>query len=240
VQALFNFFQVSTVKAWQDYYCNQQLKVAFSISLNNLKDPYAISAWLRQGERQAEEMSVESFSTKQLKSAIPEMKSIMAIEPSDFSETLQRLCAKVGVKLVYTPCLPKANINGSTRWINDVPCIQLTNCEGKYDLFWFTFFHEVGHILLHGKKDVFLENVEFASKKMIKEKEADEFAAKILLTSKEEAEIIAANDYSEENIILFAKKLGTHSSIIVRRLQINKAISEHTCSNLLKEFDLFK
>jgi addiction module HigA family antidote len=240
VQALFNFFQVSTVKAWQDYYCDQQLKVAFSISLNNLTDPYAISAWLRQGERQAEEMSVESFSVKQLKSAIPEMKLIMANESSDFADRLQSLCAKVGIKLVYTPSLPKASINGSTRRINDIPCIQLTNCEGKYDLFWLTFFHEIGHILLHGKKDVFLENIEFASKEKIKEKEADEFAAKILLTSKEEAEIVAANDYSEDNIILFAKKFGTHSSIIVRRLQRNKVISEQACSNLLKKFDLFK
>jgi addiction module HigA family antidote len=179
-KALFNYFQVSTVKAWQDYYCNQQLKVAFSISLNSVKEPYAISAWLRQGEIQSEGMSANRFSAKLLKSAIVDMKAIMACESSDFVAKLQNLCGKLGVKLVVTPCLPKAPIKGSTRWINGTPCIQLSDCYGRYELFWFTFFHELGHILLHGKKDVFLENLEYSSLESHKEKEADEFAAKIL------------------------------------------------------------
>jgi hypothetical protein len=177
VQALFDFFQVSTVKAWQDYYYNQKLKVAFSISLNHVKEPHAISAWLRQGERQAEKMTVESFSAKQLKSAIPSMKAIMASESTDFADQLKDLCRTLGIKLIFTPC------------------IQLSDCHGKYDLFWFPFFHEIGHILLHGKKDVFLEDIEYASLEKDKEKEADEFAAKILLTSKEESEIIPSNDF---------------------------------------------
>lgn len=179
-QALFNYFQVSTVKAWQDYYCNQQLKVAFSISLNCVKEPYAISAWLRQGEIQAEGMTVGRFSAKQLKTAIHDMTSIMTSEALDFAERLQELCGKIGVKLIFTPSLPKAPIKGSTRWINGTPCVQLSDCRGRYDLFWNTFFHEIGHILLHGKKDVFLENIEYISLEKNKEQEADEFAAKIL------------------------------------------------------------
>ena len=124
VKALLSFFQVSTEKAWEDYYLNQQLKVAFRISLNNTKEPHAISAWLRQGEIQAAEKKVCEYSEKVLREAIPAMKSLCAEHPTDFAAALQELCAKAGVKLVYTPCLPKAPINGSTRWINDVPCIQ--------------------------------------------------------------------------------------------------------------------
>jgi addiction module HigA family antidote len=186
VQALFDFFQVSTVKAWHDYYCNQQLKVVFSISLNSVKEPYAISAWLRQGERQAESISVEKFSSKQLKLAIPAMKEIMASEPYDYAVRLQDLCGKIGIKLIFTPCLPKAAIKGSTRWINGAPCVQLSDLSSEYSLFWFTFFHEIGHILLHGKKEVFLENIDYVSpndseepgqiKEEQKEREADEFA----------------------------------------------------------------
>lgn len=61
VKALLSFFQVSTERAWEDYYLNQQLKVAFRISLNNTKEPHAISAWLRQGEVQAAETEVCEF-----------------------------------------------------------------------------------------------------------------------------------------------------------------------------------
>ena len=32
------------------------------------------------------------------------------------------------------------------------------------DIFWFTLFHEIGHLLLHGKKDIFLENIEYDDK----------------------------------------------------------------------------
>jgi addiction module HigA family antidote len=184
VQSLFNFFQVSTVKAWQDYYCNQQLKIAFSISLHSVKEPHAISAWLRQGERQAESMSVEQFSDNELKLAIPEMKALMEREPSDFTTQLQQLCSKVGVKLIITPCLPNAPIKGSTRRISGIPCIQLSDCHEQSDIMWFTFFHEVGHILLHGKKDIFLESADYTSMEQRKEDEADAFAAKIIPATK--------------------------------------------------------
>lgn len=182
VKALLSFFQVSTQKAWEDYYLNQQLKVAFRISLNNTKEPHAISAWLQQGEIQATEMEVSDFSEKALREALPTMKDLCTRQPADFAQALQKECAKVGVKLVYTPCLPKAPINGATRWINDVPCIQMAGHPKGNDIFWFTFFHELGHILLHGKKDVFLEDIDYADKQKKKEEEADAFSSRILLS----------------------------------------------------------
>ena len=84
VKALLSFFQVSTERAWEDYYLNQQLKVAFRISLNNTKEPHAISAWLRQGEVQAAETEVCEFSEKALREAIPAMKSLCAEHPAEF------------------------------------------------------------------------------------------------------------------------------------------------------------
>ena len=184
VKALLAFFQVSTDKAWEDYYLNRQLKVAFRISLSNIKEPYAISAWLRQGEIQAAEMATTEFSEKILRETIPAMKSLCAEHPADFAIKLQELCARAGIKLIYTPCLPKASINGSTRWINDVPCIQMAERHKRNDIFWFTFFHELGHILLHGKKDIFLENIEYADKQKEKEEAADGFSSRILLSQK--------------------------------------------------------
>ncbi len=239
VKALLSFFQVSTEKAWEDYYLNQQLKVAFRISLNNTKEPHAISAWLRQGEIQAAEMEVSEFSEKALREAIPTMKALCARQPADFAQILQKECAKVGVKLVYTPCLPKAPINGSTRWINDVPCIQMTGRHKRNDIFWFTFFHELGHILLHGKKDIFLEDIEYADKQIEKEEEADAFSSRILLSQAEENEIIKNEDFSADAIRSYAEKFNVHPGIIVGRLQHEKVISFTTHSNLIEKIELF-
>lgn len=239
VKALLSFFQVSTEKAWEDYYLNQQLKVAFRISLTGTKEPHAISAWLRQGEIQAAEMEVNEFSEKALREAIPAMKELCARQPADFAQVLQEECAKVGVKLVYTPCLPKAPINGSTRWINDVPCIQMTGRHKRNDIFWFTFFHELGHILLHGKKDIFLEDIEYADKQKEKEEEADAFSSRIQLSQAEENEIIKNGDFSADSIRNYAEKFNVHPGIIVGRLQHKKVIPFTTHSNLIEKIELF-
>lgn len=239
VKSLFSYFQVSTVKAWQDYYMNQQLKVAFRISLTNTKEPYAISAWLRRGEIQASEMQVKEYSEKRLRELIPIMKGLCSEHPEDFSTKLQEVCAEAGVKLIYTPCLPKAPINGSTRWINDTPCIQVTGRHKRNDIFWFSFFHELGHILLHGKKDIFLEDIEYSDKQLEKEAEADLFASKILLSQAEENEIIESNDFSIKSICNFAKKFNVHPAIIVGRLQHKKIIPFTKDTNLFEKIDLF-
>ena len=239
VKALLSFFQISTEKAWEDYYLNQQLKVSFRISLNNTKDPHSISAWLRQGEILAAEMSAGTFSEKSLREAIPALKNLCAKQPKDFAKTLQEECAKIGVKLIYTPCLPKAPINGSTRWINDTPCIQMTGRHKKNDIFWFTFFHELGHILLHGKKDIFLEDIEYADKQNEKEEEADAFSSRILLSQAEENEIIRKGDFSVNAILAYAKKFNVHPGIIVGRLQHTKYISYMTHSSLIEKIELF-
>lgn len=239
VKVLLSFFQVSTDRAWEDYYLNQQLKVAFRISLNNTKEPHAISAWLRQGEIQAAGMEASVFSEKALREAIPAMKELCAKHPEGFAQTLQEQCAEVGVKLVYTPCLPKAPINGSTRWLNDTPCIQMTGRHKRNDIFWFTFFHELGHILLHGKKDIFLEDIEYADKQKEKEEEADAFSSRILLSQAEEHEIIKNGDFSVETIRRYAEKFKVHPGIIIGRLQHKKIIPFTSHANLIEKIELF-
>lgn len=214
VNALFSYFQISTVNAWEDYYYKQQLKVVFRISLYNVKEPFAISAWLRQGEIQAAEVSVEPYSEKLLKEAIPQMKEIMLKADKSFPQQLQALCAQVGVKLIYTPCLPKAPISGSTRWINDTPVIQLSGRNKKYDAFWFTFFHEIGHILLHGKKDIFLEEIDYSDKALDKEAEANQFAAETLLPLADEQAIVYSGVISLNEIKEAAAKYNVGNSLV--------------------------
>ena len=239
VQALFSFFAISTEKAWNDYYINQELKLAFRISLVHAKDPHAISAWLRRGEIQAANISLnEQFDEKKLRSTLPRMKQLMVDDIEGFFPKLQELCGECGVKLVSTQCLPKAPICGATRWINDTPIIQLSNRYRRYDIFWFNFFHEIGHILLHGKKDIFLEHAGCIENDLVKEQEADRFASNILLTSNDEQEILKSHDYSVEGIKKAASRYGTHPSIIVGRLQHCNAIGYWQDQSLLKSICL--
>lgn len=216
---LLAFFSISNHSAWEDYYFNQQLKVAFRISLAHIKEPYAISAWLRKGELQAAELVSKPYDEKAFKESLLEIKAIMARHPENFFGQLQRVCLNAGVKVVHTPCVNKAPISGSTRWLGDTPLIQLTGRYKRNDSFWFTFFHEAGHILLHGKKDIFLEDIDYSEKDKQKENEADSFAVKWTLSKEEEDEVLKRFNASENEIIKLAAKFNTHPAIIVGRLQ---------------------
>ena len=219
-QALLSYFGFSTPAAWENYYYGQQLKVAFRISLAHTKEPHALSAWLRKGDLQAAEIKAPPFDEKKFKSQLDGIKELMAEHPDNFFNQLQQLCIEAGVKVVHTPCLPKAPISGSTRWLNEgIPLIQLSGRYKRNDSFWFTFFHEAGHILLHGKKDIFLEDIDYSDKDLSKESQADQFAVKWTFSEEQEEELLQYRSISENDVLDFAKKYNTHPAMIIGRLQ---------------------
>jgi len=235
---LLRFFGFADHQAWEEYYFNQQLRVAFRISLAQTQGAYAISAWLRQGELQAEKLSVQPFAKKKLEEALVNIKTLMVKQPEGFFVKLQNICAEAGVKVVHTTCLPKAPMNGATRWINDAPLIQLSGRHKRNDIFWFTVFHEIAHILLHGKKDIFLEEIDYVGKEAEKEAEADRFAADCLLSEAEEQEILDDKPLSTSKIRSFAEKFHTHPACIIGRLQHKKLIPFSLGTKLIEKIEI--
>ncbi|CAN1548932.1 Cro/C1-type helix-turn-helix domain [Spirosomataceae bacterium] len=224
VAELFSFFGVSSPLAWENYFYNKQLKVAFRISLAHTKDPFSISAWIRQGEIQSSKLICGNFSESLFRSALLQIKSIMATQPTDFFERLQSICLEAGVKVVYTPSINKAPLSGATRWIDNNPIIQLSGRYKQNDRFWFTFFHEAGHILLHGKKDIFLEDIEYSECDILKEEEANKFAEKWTFSDEQEEEVLTFGPLSLETIKIFASKFNTHPAMIIGRFQKKQLI----------------
>lgn len=214
---LFSYFGVSSNVAWENLYMKSELKVAAYTTLKHTIDPHSISAWLRRGEIQATEIETPAFNPKIFKHNLYIIKTIMAKQPSGFFTNLQKLCLEAGVKVFYTPKLPKVPLSGSTRWINDNPIIQLTARYNQNDRFWFTFFHEAGHILLHGKKYISLENIDFSEADPLKEQEAHEFAEEWTFSSDQEKEVLSSFSLTEDDIISYAEKFNTHPAIIIGR-----------------------
>jgi HTH-type transcriptional regulator / antitoxin HigA len=220
IQTLLSFFKINSPNAWSNFYLESKLPTSFRISLSHTAQPHAISAWLRAGEIQAEKQIVQPFDKKELRRRLPELKAILIkAEPSFFAD-MQAVCAQSGVNLVFTPSLKGSPANGVTRWINDKPLIQLSDRYQRYDGLWFTFFHEIGHVLLHGKKEVFLEfeKGKYQGQDDIKEAEANDFAARTLLSLAHENELLSQKQIKVSDIDRFALKFGTHPSIIVGRL----------------------
>lgn len=218
---LLSYFGVASHQAWEKLYIESKLKVAAYTSLKHTHQPHAISAWLRQGELQAKQINVPVFDVKKLKGNIPAMRRLMVEQPVNFFKQLQELCLQAGVILLFTPKLPKVPLSGSTRWLNNTPLIQLTARYKKNDSFWFTFFHELGHIVLHGKKYISLENVDFAAADPEKEQEAHDFAVKHTFSKEQEEKLLSEHPHSitADEIVGYANEFNTHPAMIIGRLQ---------------------
>jgi HTH-type transcriptional regulator/antitoxin HigA len=219
VLQLFQYFGIASHHSWDNLYMKQDLKVAAYTSLKLTHEPFAISAWLRQGELQAKKHNVPEFDVKKLKILIPDMRALMVRQPNDFFTQLQKLCQQAGVVLLFTPPMPKAPLSGSTRWINTTPLIQMTARYKQNDRFWFTFFHELGHIILHGKKYISLENIDFEAADQTKEEESNQFAMEITFSKKQEDEILKNFQLTPQDIVEYAEKFDTHPAMIIGRLQ---------------------
>jgi len=235
---LFSFFKITTASAWTNLFLKQALKSEFRLSLSGSKDPHAISAWLRQGEILASNIQTKnSYSAERLKEKLPQMLKLVQLQPADFDVQLKELCSEVGVKFIYINHISHAPVNGCARWIDDAPCIQMTDRQKRNDIFWFSFFHEIGHILLHGKKDVFLEDIEYQNQQKEKEMEANAFASDILLDKKKEQIIIREIQGGKNTsglIIQLADQFQTHPAIIVGRLQHLELLPQNSTLNSLK------
>ena len=185
VKELYAFFGVSSSKGWADYYLNQLLRVDFRISLASVENSHAVSAWLRMGHILATERPVSTIYTpKALRWVINEIINLLYDTRNPVrTDTISRLLAQAGVKFIVTTPLRSTPITGCTRFINDIPCIQIAlehdNLTPDHPA-WITIFKGMGHILIHGKKDVFLENVLYDDFDAKKEREARDFALSYL------------------------------------------------------------
>jgi hypothetical protein len=216
--ALYAFFGVTGEEAYYNYYHKNVYQTAYRMSTQNKKNPFAVAAWLKQGEHLAEQIKVPEYNATKFKEALLEIKNVMARQPIDFFSQLQTICSAVGVKVVHTPCLPSTQLHGSTRWINENPLIQLSNLYYRNDIFWFTFFHEAGHIIKHGKKEVFVEGLKYSADEQIKEDEANDYAVKYTFTKAQEKEVLENIPLTKKSIFEFAEKFNTHLAMIIGRL----------------------
>ncbi len=145
------FFGINSPKEWNNVWHVNQAVYRKSSSFK-LK-PQATSAWLRKGEIDARRIDCKPFNKKAFKEELKKMVFLSTQEPDKFAPVLIEKCAKTGVAVVFTKKLKGVPVSGATRWLRpDKALIQLSHRGKLEDIFWFTFFHEAGHILLHAKK----------------------------------------------------------------------------------------
>jgi len=231
VRHLLDFLGVSSAEAWRRQLATTQALYRASPAFE--MQPEAISAWLRWGERSAESMDCAPYDAAGFRAALGAIRGLTCQPVEDFRPRMIELCAAAGVAVVFTPELRGTRLSGAARWLRaDKAIIQLSLRHKTDDHLWFTFFHEAGHILEHGKREAFLDipNNEGDSK----EEEADTFARDLLIPKNAWATFQPRPGFiTHADIIAFAEKLGIAPGIVVGRLQHETRLP-HTHLNHLK------
>lgn len=207
------FFGVANRAAWESLW---EKPTAYRKSKAFNSDPGALAAWLRIGELRAASMYLEPFDRRGLSDLLDELRGLTRDpDPNSWWPLLESRCAAVGVAVLAEPEIKGARINGAARWLSPRNALVQLSLRHKWsDIFWFTFFHEIGHLLIHSKKDTFINDLGSHSGV---EQEADAFASQVLIPRRFEADLggLTSNRAVEE----FAKLLGVSPGVVVGRLQ---------------------
>lgn len=192
-------------------------QVDFRKSAAYKADPDALMAWLRMGEIRAQSIVCRSFDAARFERTLVGIRELTQEPPEVFQEELVRRCAQCGVAVAFVRELRKTRTSGATRWLTPQKAlIQLSLRYKSDDMLWFSFFHEAGHVLLHNKRSLFLEQAQVRTDV---EEEANVFAQDILIPEKRLSEFVGTGTFSGVAIREFADKIGIGVGLVVGRLQ---------------------
>lgn len=213
IRNLLNFFEVSSLKL-----VTTVQAIAFRKTKKDNLSKESLAAWLRCGEIEAKKQHTECFDKEKLNRSIDKLRALTMDSAEQFGKQLVDICASLGIALVFVPYFKKTYVNGATKWINPNKALIQLSLKGRYDdIFWFTFFHELGHLVKHGKREQFvdLEDSDMSEKA---EKEADEFASNTLIPKSKYERFYENGNFDRQEVISFAEELNISPSIVAGRL----------------------
>lgn len=235
VEKLLSFFGVASPDSWQTQYGNMQ--ASFRRTRETQSDVGAIASWLRLGEIKAEQIDLPKYNRAKFIKVLKEIRGMTTQPPEQFEPAMRRLCGEAGLKLVLVPAIPKAHVSGVARWLNlHTPLIQISLYGKTNDKFWFTFFHEAAHILLHAesKSDIFLDDPNHATTESVQEHQANQWAGDKLIPPAYTFEFSQLEPTAGQ-ITTFAESINIHPGIVVGRLQHEGRLGYATQLNRLKD-----
>jgi HTH-type transcriptional regulator / antitoxin HigA len=232
VRQALRFFGVSSVEAWRNTWLVPAAQ--YRGKAVQAKHPGCVAAWLRMGELQAEDIKTEPFNAAQFKALLVEARRLTRLPVKEAVKHLEELCAAVGVAVVLTKEIRNAGVSGAVRWITkDKALIQLSLKYKTHDQLWFTFFHEAAHILLHGKRQVFIEyGITGATNE---EQEANGLAGDILIPAVYQQRLPYLRTRSQ--IIAFAESIDITPGIVLGRLQHEELLFPSAYNDLKTKVD---
>ncbi|MBD5450947.1 MAG: HigA family addiction module antidote protein [Lachnospiraceae bacterium] len=133
---------------------------------------------------------------------------------SEFYPLIYKAFREAGVIFVILPNLSGSKINGATKKIGNKVMLMVNDRRLSADSFWFTLFHEIGHIL-NGDY-----GISFEKETGEQEAAADQYAEDTLIPKELYHRFISSNEKFDLQLIKnFAKQIDRDPGIVLGRLQ---------------------
>ncbi len=231
VGQLLSFFGVAGVDAWKRRYASAAVSYRHSPAFESSQE--ALTTWLRLGELAADQQDCPDYDRWKFLEALEKIRSLTVLRAEEFLPRMRKICNESGVAFVVIRPLPKTALSGAARWLTPRKAlIQQSLRFRSNDHFWFTFFHEAAHIVLHSKKDVFVDEKAWDGTEL--EDEANTWAANFLVPKHDWEQFVSENPRSENTIRAFSEKQKIAPGIIVGMLQ-HRGILPWKTLNKLKD-----
>ena len=222
------YFEVVNLGIIKDMHLS---KIACRRLAETEKSNLALLAWAQKAKLEARTIETSLVNLETLKKSLPEIRSMTTMNPSDFCPKLIELLSGCGIALVFLPHIGGSFLHGATFYDGKKIVVGLTVRGKDADKFWFSLFHELGHILLGhiNQPNGTTEEDEAA---------ADSFAKETLIPTEEFNAFTDQNDFSKAAICAFAQEKHILCGIVVGRLQKEGFINYSRCNDLKTKYIL--
>lgn len=204
--------------------------IAYRCQAATEKMDYALLAWAQKAKLEARQVKTAPVDLKTLQDALPRIRAMTKLLPKDFSLGLQELLANSGIALVYLPHIKGTFLHGATFYDNEKIVVGLTLRGKAADKFWFSLFHELGHVLLG--------HIDKQETTIAEEEEANLFARDLLIPAEDFRTFTDRETFTRASVLAFSEKEGIAAGITVGRLQKEGLIKYSQFNDLKTEYSL--
>lgn len=195
------------------------------------KSDLALMAWAQEAKIKARDIQTAPINIKGLIAAMPELRQMTVLKPKEFCPKIKKCLADCGVALVFLPHLKGSFLQGATFLDGNKIVVGLTARGKDADKFWFSLFHELAHIVLGhvGQPNGTSED---------DEKAADQWSGDTLIVAEDFEQFRRESNFSEKNVVRFAKEQGIAPGIVVGRMQMEGIIKYSMLNNLKEKYEI--
>jgi addiction module HigA family antidote len=136
----------------------------------------------------------------------------------EFYPLIYKAFLEAGVIFVILPNMSGSKINGATKKIGNNVMLMVNDRRLNADSFWFTLFHEIGHIV-NGDY-----GISFEKETGEQEELADRYAEDNLIPPDMYTEFVEKNQFDVQSIRKFADKIERDPGIVLGRLQNDRKV----------------